>query len=92
MIVMTDVLIRDLPDDVLALIRADAAEKGTSMQQQLHAVVLAHAAWLRRQTALASMKDRLQGRPAVTEEDRDAVLEAMKDESEITPVAPTHDR
>lgn len=61
------------------------------MQQQLHDMVLAHSSYLRRQAALASMKERLRGRPAVTEEDRDAVLEAMRDEAEITPVSATRD-
>lgn len=91
MILMTDVLIRDLPDDVLATLRAESAVRGTSMQKQLYDMVLAHAAHHRRQAALASMKDRLRGRPAPTEEDRDAVLAATKDEREITPAAAASD-
>lgn len=92
MIGTTDVLIRDLPDDVLAPIRAEAAEKGTSMQQQLHGVVLAHAVWLRRRAALRRTEERLAGRPGVSEEDRDAVLEAMRGESETTPPSAARDR
>jgi hypothetical protein len=76
---MTDVLIRDVSPDDLEEIRSAATERGTSLQNYLRDAVHAQAAYLRRQAALARTADRLQGRPAVADEERQAVLDAIHD-------------
>lgn len=76
---MPNVLIRDVPGDDLDRIRAAAAERGTSLQSYLRDVVLAQAAYLRRQEALARTAERLRGRPEVPVDERQAVLDAITD-------------
>jgi len=72
------VLIRDVPADDLDQIRAAAAARGVSLQRYLRDAVHAQASFLRRQEALTRTADRLQGRPAVAEEERQAVLDAIQ--------------
>jgi uncharacterized protein (DUF1778 family) len=74
---MSKVLIRDVPPDDLEQIRAAAAERGTSLQHYLLEAVHAQAAYLRRQDALSAAARRLQDRPEVADDERDAVLEAI---------------
>ena len=74
---MPNVLIRDVPPDDLDEIRSAAASSGTSLQNYLRDAVHAQATYLRRQAALARTSDRLAGRPAVSEEERQAVLDAV---------------
>jgi hypothetical protein len=76
---MTNVLIRDVPAGDLDQIRSAAAARGTSLQNYLRDVVLAQAAYLRRQEALARAAKRLGGRPEVAADDRQAVLDAIAD-------------
>lgn len=76
---MTSVLIRDVPDDDLAQIRAAAAERGTSLQSYLRDAVHAQAAYLRRQAALTRTSERLEGRPEVPAVERSAVMDAIED-------------
>ena len=77
---MSNVLIRDVPGGDLDEIRSAAAERGTSLQNYLLNVLLAQAAYLRRQKALARTAERLGGRPWVPADERQAVLDAVSDE------------
>lgn len=77
---MTNVLIRDVPEDDLAQIRSAAAERGTSLQNYLRDAVHAQAAYLRRKAALAGAAERLEGQPGVPPEERQAVLDAIANE------------
>ena len=74
---MSDVLIRDVPPNELDVIRAAASAQGVSVQRYLRDSLHAQVMWIRRQEALQRAEERLRGRPAVSEEDRDAVLDAM---------------
>lgn len=76
---MPDVLIRDVPPDDLEEIRSAAAERGTSLQNYLRDAVHAQAAYLRRQAALARTAERLQDQPAVPDQEREAVFDAIDD-------------
>jgi hypothetical protein len=76
---MSNVLIRDVPAADLDQIRSAAAESGMSLQGYLRDAVHAQAAYLRRQVALTRTAERLDGRPAVADEERDAVLAAIAD-------------
>lgn len=77
MIGMSDVLIRDVPADDLAAMRAAAAQQGTSLQSYLRQAVHAQAVHLRRQAALSQGAERLNDQPAVPDAERTAVLEAI---------------
>lgn len=72
-------LIRDVAADDLDQIRAAAAARGVSLQAYLLDAVRAQAAHLRRRAALDRTAARLAQRPAVGEQDRTAVLEAIDD-------------
>jgi len=74
---MSNVLIRDVPAEDLEEIRSAAARRGTSLQNYLREAMHAQAAYLRRQEALTQAAHRLRGRRAVTQADRDAVLDAV---------------
>lgn len=75
-------LIRDVDAEDLARIRTAAAASGTSLQGYLRDTVHAQAVYLRRHDALTRVERRLDGLPAVSEEDHDAVLDAIDDELE----------
>lgn len=77
--VMTNVLIRDVPAEDLDDIRSAASAQGSSLQNYLRDAVLAQAAYVRRQAALARTADRLRGGQAVPADERDAVLTAIAD-------------
>ena len=74
---MTDVLIRGVPPEDLERIRTAAAEQGVSLQNYLLATVQGQASYVRRQEALAIVGQRLQDRPEVSADDREAVLNAI---------------
>lgn len=74
---MTNVLIRDVPEDDLEEVRSAAAAEGTSLQSYLRGTVHAQAGYLRRQDALAATSRRLHGRPEVPPEEAEAVLDAV---------------
>lgn len=74
---MPNVLIRDVPPDDLEELRAAATEHGMSLQSYLLDAVHTQAAYLRRQAALRRTAARLAGRPPVSDEARDAVLDAV---------------
>ncbi|MGH3905512.1 MAG: hypothetical protein ACRDTE_15200 [Pseudonocardiaceae bacterium] len=76
---MSDVLIRDVPEDDLAEIRSAAAARGTSLQNYLREAVRMQAAYLRRQQALVRTAERLRGGPAVPPAERRTVLDAVDD-------------
>jgi hypothetical protein len=75
--VVPDVLVRDVPDDDLDLIRAAAVEQGVSLQRYLRNALRAQASYLRRQVALARTAARLRGTAEVPAGERAAVLEAI---------------
>jgi len=75
--VTSNVLIRDVAADDLDQIRAAATACGTSVQGYLRAAVHAQAVWLRRQQEIRHASARLRGRPAVPEDEREAVLAAL---------------
>lgn len=74
---MSNVLIRDVPSDDLEQIRSAAAARGTSLQKYLLEAVHAQATYLRRQNALATVAQRLQGTPEIADEERDAIRDAI---------------
>jgi len=73
-----NVLIREVPDEDLDLIRTAAAENGRSLQSYLRDAVRGQASWLRRQAALNRTAERLQGRLEVPAHERAEVLEAVE--------------
>ncbi|MCV7382569.1 hypothetical protein [Mycolicibacter longobardus] len=74
---MPNVLIRDVPVDDLDQIRSAAAARGVSLQAYLLEAMHAQAAHLRRRAALDRTAARLAQQPAVDEQDRTAVLDAI---------------
>jgi len=74
---MSNVLIRDVPEDDLEQIRTAAAERGTSLQRYLRDAVSAQAVYLRRQAALARTTQRLENRAEVPADERRAVRGAI---------------
>lgn len=74
---MPDVLVRDVADDDLDLIRSAAADQGVSLQHYLRDALRAQAGYLRRRAALARTAHRLSGTAEVPAEERAAVLEAI---------------
>lgn len=79
---MTDLLVRNVPDELLATLRDDAARHGASMQGYLLESLEACGAHARRQLALVRAKEELAGQPPVSEEDRRAVLDVVYAEVE----------
>jgi hypothetical protein len=79
---MPDVLIRNVPAEDLQIIRDAAEERGISVQAYLQQVMHAQAAYVRRQEALARLRQRLEGTPEVPERERAAVLQAIADTDE----------
>ncbi|MHB2023351.1 MAG: hypothetical protein ACYCO3_08485 [Mycobacteriales bacterium] len=75
---MSNVLIRDVSPEDLEQIKEAAAQQGTTLQAYLWETVRAQAAYLRRRDALARTAQRLHGRPAVSNEAREAVLDAIE--------------
>lgn len=73
-------LIRDLPEDVLERIKSAAAEESVSLQNYLRNTVVAQADYLNRQEALTRAAQRLRDKPAVSPEERQAVLDAIDGE------------
>lgn len=71
-------LIRDVPTDDLERIRAEALERGMTLQRYLLDTVRRQADYLRRQEALAGAARRLRGRRPVSEVDRRAILDAVE--------------
>jgi len=80
---VSDVLVRNVPDDDLDLIRSAAADQGVSLQHYLRDALRAQASYLRRRAALARTADRLHGTAEVPADERAAVLEA---------IAPAHEQ
>ncbi len=74
---MANVLIRDVPPDDLEELRSAAIEHGMSLQSYLLDAVHTQAAYLRRRAALQRTAERLAGRPAVSDEERQAVLDVL---------------
>ncbi|BBX11214.1 antitoxin [Mycobacterium novum] len=74
---MPNVLIRDVPVADLDQIRSAATERGVSLQAYLLETMHAQAAHLRRRAALNRTAARLAQQPAVAEQDRAAVLDAI---------------
>jgi hypothetical protein len=75
---MSSVLIRDVSPEDLEQIRGAAAQQGTTLQAYLWETVHAQAAYLRRRDALARTARRLHGRPAVPDQAREGVLDAIE--------------
>lgn len=74
---MPNVLIRDVPPEDLEELRSAASAHGMSLQGYLLRAMHAQAAHLRRQAALRRTAERLAGRPAVPDQARQAVLDAV---------------
>lgn len=80
---MSDVLLRDVPDDELAELKAAANAAGQSLQRYMRAnVVHAHVVYLRRLGALAAAEQRLAGRRPLPDDVREAAWDAAADELE----------
>lgn len=75
---MTSILVRNVPDGDLDLLRSAAAGQGVSLQVYLLDTVHAQAAHIRRRQSLSNITERLNGQP-VPDEERDAVLDAVED-------------
>ncbi len=74
---MSNILIRDVPADDLAEIRAAAAKGGTSVQRYLLDALHAQAVHLRRQAELSRLSEHLRGRAVVPDDERQAVLDQI---------------
>ena len=74
---MTSVLIRDVPDDELEVLRAAAAASGKSLQAYLLETLHARTLHARREVVLRDISERLQCQPPVPESSRQAVLDAI---------------
>lgn len=76
-------LLRDVPDDELAELKAAAAAAGQSLQGYMRAnVVHAHVVYLRRLDAIAASERRLAGRRPLPDASREAARDAAADELE----------
>jgi hypothetical protein len=75
---MSNVLIRDVPEGDLDLIRLAAADQGLSLQRYLREAMRSHATYLRRQQALGQTRERLSGARIVPDEERRAVLDDIE--------------
>lgn len=76
---MPDVLIREVPTGDLEDIRSAADAQGTSVQKYLRETVHAQAVYLRRQAALTTIAEGLEGASAMSDDDRQAVFDAIDD-------------
>lgn len=74
---MPNVLIRNVPESDLELVRGAAVSRGESLQEYLLETLLARAAYVRRQEALARAKRRLEGSPPLSDADRRAAFDAF---------------
>ncbi len=74
---MPSVLIRDVPDEELEVLRAEAAARGQSLQAYLLAALHDRTRHARRQATLRRLEERLEGGGVVGEDARRAVLAAM---------------
>lgn len=82
-VVVSDVLLRDVPDEELAELKAAAAAANQSLQGYLRGeVVHAHVVYLRRLRAIAATERRLEGRRPLSTASRRAAWDAAADELE----------
>ncbi len=81
---MTSVLLRNLPDDEIATIKAAAAAAGVSMQSYLREAVHAQAEYFLRQEALRKISDSVRG-STIPEADREAIFDEMRNGLELGP-------
>lgn len=80
---MSDVLLRDVPDDELAELKAAAEASSQSLQGYLRSdVVHTHVVYLRRLRAIAATERRLAGRRPLSNASRRAAWDAAADELE----------
>jgi hypothetical protein len=79
---VSDVLIRDVPADDLADLRAAAAAADQSLQGYLRVVMQAQADYVRRQRSLAAVEQRLAGRQPLHEGELHAAIDDLDDEIE----------
>ncbi|MEI4273616.1 hypothetical protein TEK04_17980 [Klenkia sp. LSe6-5] len=77
---MADVLVRNVSDEVMAIIRSTAAEQGETLQGRLSRILEEWAMYQRRQTALRQTAARLAGQPdqPLSDEEHEALLDEMK--------------
>ncbi len=78
MLAVTDLLIRNVPDELAVLLRAEAEREGQSMQAYLRSQLDQVAVWVRRREAIAESRaylERVGARP-VTDEERYEALDA----------------
>jgi hypothetical protein len=71
-------LVRDVPEGDLEVLRAAAAANGRSLQAYMLDAVHAQAVHARRQDALKRASARLEGEPPVSDAARQAVLDAIE--------------
>lgn len=74
---MGNVLIRDVPENDMQVIKDAAARDGRSVQAYLLATLCDRAAYERRQAALRALDEHLAGETPLTDKDRDAVDAAV---------------
>lgn len=85
MLAMTDLLIRNVPDELATLLRAEAERNGQSVQAYLRGQLDQVAVWIRRREAIAESSAylvRVGARP-VTDEERYEALDAATVEREV---------
>ena len=70
---MTNVQIRDVPNEILEVLRAEARAQGRSLQQHLVLVLAAHTARARRAALFASLDAVLGDEPVLVDDAADAV-------------------
>jgi hypothetical protein len=74
---VSSLLIRDVPDGDLQVLRAAAAARGQSLQAYMLGAVHDRALYARRQEALGDISRRLEGQPLIPAPEREAVLDAV---------------
>ncbi|MGW5642375.1 FitA-like ribbon-helix-helix domain-containing protein [Saccharopolyspora sp. NPDC003752] len=78
---MTSVQVRNVPDDVMDALRAEAEEHGLSLQQHLLSVLEEHTARTRMRNMFAQLDAVLGDEPMLTEDAAEAVRE-LRDEQD----------
>ncbi|HEY3261908.1 MAG TPA: hypothetical protein VGJ95_16870 [Pseudonocardiaceae bacterium] len=77
---MTNVQVRDVPENVLALLKRDAARHGRSLQGYLRDLLAAHAGVINNNEILDRAKARLAGQPSWGESDAAEIVRQGREE------------
>lgn len=76
---MTNVQVRDVPENVLALLKRDAARSGQSLQGYLRDLLTAHAGVISNSEMLDRIGKRLDGLPAFDDDAADIIRKGREE-------------